>query len=262
VSDPPPNAETQANEPPILDDLTWDEAVAASDSMQSELDAIFKEYGFERDERLEEHPTEEFSYTRVFSSERATQEDAKRIDERMRKVSPHYVDESDGDGWSGVSLSNPPDPNPTGVGDLLHSVSVAADGRAAFDIKARPFVAISVFHTLIYPQYTFSFIDDERESDFELTETGYWRVFGVVKQQKSELAAKVRDELLPRGYKEGKDGPWITFTLGNVMVAVCNSPEYETVGPDGERQIVPQVDPDGEFRHQWPVVIVRVVRSL
>jgi hypothetical protein len=258
VSDPPPKAETQTQELPTLDDLTWDEAVALSDAMQKELDAIFKEYGFKRDERLEEHPTEAFSYTHVFSSEKATQEDAKRIDERIRKVSPHYTDQWHGVGWTGVWLSGPSDPNPSGVGDLVQSVSIAADGRSAFDIKGKPFVAISVFHNLTYPQNTYSFVDEERESDFELTRTGYWRVYGVVKQQKSELAAKVRDELQPRGYKEGTDGPWITFTLGNVMVAVCNSPEYKTVGPEGERQIVPQVDPDGEFRHQWPVVIVRV----
>ena len=87
----------------------------------------------------------------------------------------------------------------------------------------------------------------------------YWKVLKVEKQGKHELAKEARADLIPRGYVEGANGPWITFTRGRVMVAVCNAPEYDIVGTEGSQRVVPNVDEDAtNTRHEWPVVILRV----
>lgn len=262
----PTDATIPANEATEVEaigsDPKWEEVLAASRAMEQELESVFKQYGFKRDRRIEEHPSEAFSYTHIYTSESATPADAEVINARIRRVSPLYHDEWGGEGWKSVNLEwmEYDRRNPDGVGDLVSAVSITSDGLAQFDIEGRQFVAIRVFHNLTYPEYTYSFIDPDQIIEQASGKTHFWNVFPLGKETGPTIDS-VKSEILARGYREGTLGPWRTFELSKIVVAFCDESEYKITGPQGEQSIVPIERTLGtKPRLDRPVVILRVVR--
>jgi hypothetical protein len=237
---------------------TWEEAVTASAKMQKELDAIFREYVFKPDKRIGDF-SEGFGSVAYYSSTTVGPDDVEAIVARVRRVAYYSPPATETVGWTYRDMQLPAVRNPDGNDDLIIRVGIKLDDSAEFNLGSGPVAILTVGRELTDPAWTFSFIDPHRVSETATGKDGYWIVFSTAKQGKEELAGKARAELIERGYVEGANGPWITFTRGRVMVAVCNAPEYETVGTEGSQRVVPKVDDDAaNSRHEWPVVILRV----
>lgn len=131
--------------------VTWAETGAASKAMQNELDAIYKEFGFVRDARFEEHPSEAASYEIVLTRLGDDKSVAKSIADRLRRASVLFKVEKDTDGelemqlvLAGTKADEPEEY------EMISEVTFYSDGRGKFENshKVKPFMAITVAHVL------------------------------------------------------------------------------------------------------------------
>jgi hypothetical protein len=131
--------------------VTWAETIAASKKMQDELDAIYKEFGFVRDARFEEHPSEAASYVVVLTRTGDEKPAAMSIADRLRRASVLFKVGRDTEGELELQL----EPAETKADEpeeyeMISGVTFYSDGRGKFENShnLKPFMAITVGHVL------------------------------------------------------------------------------------------------------------------
>ncbi len=246
-------------------EVTWEQAVDASTKMERKLEALFNSFGFKRNESYEEHPTEAFSYTHVYTSASAHAMTATFIEEELRKVSPLFKGEWGGKGWFSLSLDTPyPTPKIEQKTDLIGAVSVAAHGTKVYDRdEDKPFVAISVFHVLYFPEdllnkTSFDFLRGKKPQRTWSNRGEEWAEYFLGEEDIEAVATRVRKELLSMAFLEVPTSmPLYQFRKGTMEVIIVSSSVVKLIDAPLGQEVVFIVDEAGNARKS-PVVLVKV----